>query len=70
MACFNPSGQPINPPRVWSRVQNQCTTENLSNPNPIVFFPLTGEDLPVERIAEEIQMIEKGNILQYKKNGP
>ena len=68
MACFNPSGQPINPPRVWSRVQNQCTTENPSNPNPIVFFPLTGEDLPVERIAEEIQMIEKGNVLQYKKN--
>lgn len=68
MACFNPSGQPPNPPRVWSRVQNQCTTDNSSNPNPIVFFPLTGQNLPVERIGEEIRMIEKGNVLQYKKN--
>ena len=68
MACFNPSGEPINPPRVWFRVQNQCSTEPTSNSNPIVFFPLTGENLPVERIAEEIQMIEKGNVLQYKKN--
>ena len=44
------------PPRVWSRVQHECSTLNDSNNN--------------NTITTEIdkQMLLKGNILQYKKN--
>jgi hypothetical protein len=44
------------PPRVWSRVQHECSTVNDSNNN--------------NTITTEIdkQMLLKGNILQYKKN--
>ena len=44
------------PPRVWSRVQHECSTINDSNNN--------------NTITTEIdkQMLLKGNILQYKKN--
>lgn len=42
------------PPRVWSRVQNQCTYLSEA--------PLTNQ------IAYENKLIYKGNILQYKAN--
>lgn len=54
MSCFNPGGQPPNPPRVWSRVQNSCSTDNNITTPPAV--------------VEETRMLEKGNVLQYKKN--
>jgi hypothetical protein len=46
------------PPRVWSRVQHECSTINDSNSN------------NNNTITTEIdkQMLLKGNILQYKKN--
>jgi len=54
MACFAFNGQPPRPPRVWSRVQGICST------------------LPVDTIgpleAGAIAMLNKGNVLQYKKN--
>ena len=68
MSCFNPSGQPPQPPRVWSRVQNRCSTQVVSDPNPNVFFPITNQILPIQVAAEKYRMIEKGNVLQYKKN--
>ena len=45
-----------NPPRVWSRVQNRCSTDTASS------------TVDYARIDYERQMLLKGNILQYKKN--
>ena len=69
MACFSPNGGlPPQPPRAWNRVQGACSTEASQTNNPIVYFPLTGEYMRVEQAAEAYQMINKGNVLQYKKN--
>ena len=57
MACFNPSGQPPNPPR-YGLESKSVFNDNSSNPNPIV-FSFDWSKLPVERIREEIRMIEK-----------
>lgn len=50
-----------NPPRVWSRVQNICSTVAYNNDDPKANsnFAIAGY---------EKQMLLKGNILQYKKN--
>lgn len=45
-----------NPPRVWSRVQNRCSTDTADS------------TVDYARIDYERQMLLKGNILQYKKN--
>ena len=69
MACFSPDGLPPNPPRVWNRFQNRCSTERQTNVrNPIVFYPYTNEFLPVEIVTQRERMMAKGNVLQYKKN--
>ena len=44
------------PPRVWSRVQNECSTINDSNNNRDTIIPELDK-----------QMLLKGNVLQYKK---
>ena len=44
------------PPRVWSRVQSGCSTSNDSNNNNTISSEI------------DMQMLLKGNILQYKKN--
>jgi hypothetical protein len=44
------------PARVWSRVQNRCSTDTASS------------TVDYARIDYERQMLLKGNILQYKKN--
>lgn len=54
------------PPRVWSRVQNECSV-NTSSSN-LVFEPLTGQFLPQEEYNRLKQIQIKGNILQYKNN--
>ena len=60
------------PPRVWSRVQNQCTYTNASGNDDInyqqVYIPITGETVPQGQANYEMQMFNKGNILQYKGN--
>ncbi len=68
MACFSPNGQPPNPTRVWSRVQGRCSTEVATTNSPIVYFPLTKEFIPIQEAALRYRMIQKGNVLQYKKN--
>ena len=68
MACFNPGGQPPQPPRVWSRVQGVCSTNTASTTPNTVYFPLTKQTLTLQEQADEFQMIQKGNILQYKNN--
>ena len=55
------------PPRVWSRVQNQCTYVLDSSYNS-VYIPLTNQTVsPTQAIIED-KLIYKGNILQYKGN--
>lgn len=54
------------PPRVWSRVQNECSV-NTSSSN-LVFDPLTGQFMPQEEYNRLKQIQIKGNILQYKNN--
>jgi len=68
MSCFNPGGNPPQPPRVWSRVQGPCSTEQPDSASPVVYFPLTKQTIPIQEAANEFRMIEKGNVLQYKKN--
>ncbi len=68
MSCFNPGGNPPQPPRVWFRVQGRCSTDPSTSNSPVVYFPLTKEFLSVQDAANEFRMIEKGNVLQYKKN--
>lgn len=55
------------PTRVWSRVQNQCTFTNNNSDNS-VFLPLTGKTGTQAEADYQKQMLQKGNILQYKKN--
>jgi len=70
MSCLGPGYNP-NPPRAWSRVQNNCTYINPEQ-NQIgttsVYIPLLKKYVPLSRVAYEISMINKGNVLQYKSN--
>jgi hypothetical protein len=50
-----------NPPRVWSRVQNQCSVIAYKNNDP-------ASNSNFAKAEYEKQMLLKGNILQYKKN--
>jgi hypothetical protein len=65
MSCLGPGYNP-NPPRAWSRVQNQCSY-NL-DPLTAIFVPLTGQTINLIDYPRSKQMLLKGNILQYKKN--
>ena len=68
MSCLGPGYNP-QPPRAWSRVQNICSSSITSTSTGFVTSPLTGEQIPVGRYEFEAQMLSKGNVLQYKKNG-
>lgn len=58
------------PPRVWSRVQNQCTFVDSSNNAyyESVYIPLTNQTVTLAQANQESKQIQKGNILQYKGN--
>ena len=56
------------PPRVWSRVQNSCTYVDDNSYNSI-YLPLTGKTVTLLEADHQKQMLLKGNVLQYKKNG-
>ena len=58
------------PPRVWSRVQNQCSTNqnNANILNDIVYNNLTNTYITPLQAQFQEQMLAKGNILQYKNN--
>jgi hypothetical protein len=58
------------PPRAWTRVQNQCTTNqnNTNIKNDLVYIPLTKEYTTPLQAQNQEQMWQKGNILQYKNN--
>jgi len=53
------------PPRVWSRVQNQCTFKTT---NSDVYVPLLNKTITPLAANYYEQQIAKGNVLQYKKN--
>ena len=50
-----------NPPRVWSRVQNICSTIAYTNDDP-------SANSNFAKAEYDRQMMLKGNVLQYKKN--
>ena len=56
------------PPRVWSRVQNQCTYIVPGSTYEEAYIPFTGQTVSQGQANYEMQMYNKGNILQYKGN--
>ena len=68
MACFSTDGLPPNPPRLWARVQSRCSTDVITERNPMVYIPTTNQLIPLSKASIAFQMLRKGNVLQYKKN--
>ena len=56
-----------NPPRVWSRVQNQCTY-TIAGTYQTVYVPLNNKTELLAVANYQDKILYKGNILQYKKN--
>ena len=69
MSCNSNCYLPI-PPRAWSRVQNNCSLfdENTYSENALVPFPYSRRLVPASTLYLEYAMLNKGNVLQYKKN--
>jgi hypothetical protein len=61
--CYLP-----NPPRDWSRVQNNCSLIDNIDSNAQVKLPYSGKIVPASSLYLEYAMLNKGNVLQYKKN--
>jgi hypothetical protein len=65
----NPYKYNPRPPRVWSRVQGQCTfTDASNNAYNSVYIPLTNQTVSLAQANYEDKLLQKGNILQYKGN--
>jgi hypothetical protein len=56
------------PPRVWSRVQDPCTYLNPNDDYTQSYVPLTNQTISLAQANYQNQLLNKGNILQYKKN--
>jgi len=69
MSCNSNCYLPI-PPRAWSRVQNKCSLfdETNFNGNNLVSTPYSRKQVPASTLYLEYAMLNKGNVLQYKKN--
>ena len=68
MTCNNNCYAPM-PPRDWSRVQNNCSlTDDTQNTSKLVKLPYSGKIVPASILYLEYAMLNKGNVLQYKKN--
>jgi len=65
MSCLGPGYNP-QPPRAWSRVENICAQITDSSGN--ILSPVTNIQVPLAAYYNDVQIINKGNILQYKKN--
>ena len=70
MFCFNGKCYLPQPPRAWSRVQNSCSLIAPTNDtdNAFVRVPYTDQIVPYVELGPRLAMINKGNVLQYKKN--
>jgi hypothetical protein len=68
MSCLGPNYNP-NPTRLWSRFENTCVYagEGL-NPNDMIYVPMLQRYISVGSLGYELAVLQKGNILQYKKN--
>ncbi len=71
MSCLGPKYNPV-PPRVWSRLDSPCQYAPNSNDinylSQVVYFPYLKKYVPYSQLAFEYQMLNKGNVLQYKAN--
>jgi hypothetical protein len=67
MTCNSNCYLPI-PPRAWSRVQNSCSLFDNFQDNGQVQLPYSGKLVPASTLYLEYAMLNKGNVLQYKKN--
>ena len=56
------------PPRVWSRVQNQCTYIIPDSSYNLAYIPLTNQTVSLAQANYEEKQFYKGNVLQYKGN--
>lgn len=61
--CYLP-----NPPRAWSRVQNSCSLSDDFQEGGQVKLPYSGKLVSTSTLYLEYAMLNKGNVLQYKKN--
>jgi len=70
MSCFNSNCYLPRPPRAWSRVQNECSvvTTYSVNPDDLVRVPYSKQLVIASGLKEKLDMLNKGNILQYKAN--
>jgi len=70
MSCFNSNCYLPRPPRAWSRVQNECSvvTTYSVNPDDLVRVPYSKQLVIAAGLKEKLDMLNKGNILQYKAN--
>jgi hypothetical protein len=66
MSCLGPYYNPI-PPREWYRVQDACSLVT-DEPPTTVSVPLIGITVPYQIGVYYTAQINKGNVLQYKKN--
>jgi hypothetical protein len=64
MSCLDPSYNPV-PPRAWSRWNLRCPSFPV---NGDVQVPYSNKKVPVAQYPSYITMLNKGNVLQYKKN--
>ena len=69
MSCLGPNYNP-NPPRLWSRVENNCIfqNENDYDPNELIYVPALKRYVTAGNLNFQLAVLRKGNILQYKKN--
>jgi hypothetical protein len=68
MSCLKPKYNP-NPTRLWSRVQRPCTFENVGqSTSDVTYIPQLRRFVPNADVLNELNMLRKGNILQYKTN--
>ena len=65
MSCLEPGYDP-QPPRAWNRVQNRCSLETSFSDQ--IYIPILKKTVPSQQAAYELDVLAKGNILQYKKN--
>jgi hypothetical protein len=65
MSCLGKNYNPV-PPREWSRVENRCPYD--SDVSDTIYITQLNETFPLALGGEELQMLVKGNVLQYKKN--
>lgn len=67
MYCNSKCYLPI-PPREWSRVQNSCSLVYDNQNTSAIRLPYSGKLVPASSLDLEYAMLNKGNVLQYKKN--